>query len=111
MTAAEAAELLLGRDEDAEWEDDEVREVFAALYGRAPDDDEDADALSLCYAALPPAVESADPNGYNVWRGADEQAVLLGSVPTLDEARRLADRLGGDQIQRGLDGEVEGVQR
>lgn len=59
MTAADATELLLGRAEDAEWEDGEVREVFAALYGRAPGDD-DADPLSLCYAALPTAVGAVD---------------------------------------------------
>lgn len=52
---------------------------------------------------------NADPNGYNVWR--NEGTELLGSAPTLAEARRLAARLGGDQIQKGIDGEVEGVQR
>jgi hypothetical protein len=52
----------------------------------------------------------ADANGYNVYRftGEDQsEQDFVGSAPTFDAARRLARR--GDQIQRGLDGEVENV--
>lgn len=52
MTKPEAIEMLTARGEDAEWTEDEIAEVFAALYGRAPTADEDADPLSLCYAAI-----------------------------------------------------------
>ena len=49
MTKAAAVKMLRSADEDETWDD--VTEIFAALYDRAPDSSEDA--LSLCYAALP----------------------------------------------------------
>lgn len=52
MTKREAKKALRDAAEDKQWDDGELREIFAALYGRAPDDDEDADLVSLCYAAL-----------------------------------------------------------
>ena len=52
MSKKEATKMLRERSEDAEWSAEEFRAVFRALYGRAPDaDDEAAGILSLCYAA------------------------------------------------------------
>ncbi len=50
MTKSEALRLLRETEEDGEWDPADVRAVFRAIYGRAPDADEDA--LSLAYAAL-----------------------------------------------------------
>jgi hypothetical protein len=57
---------------------------------------------------------TATDNGYNVYRFDDERdetkQTLLGTFPTLDEAFRYAERNGGHQVQRGLDGEVTNLQ-
>lgn len=53
MTKAEAEAFVRSCGEDEGPEDEsELREIFQALYGRAPDDDEDADIWSLCCAAV-----------------------------------------------------------
>jgi len=49
----------------------------------------------------------ASATGWNVYRGTGEAQGLVGSAETYEAARRLAQH--GDQIQRGLDGEVENV--
>ena len=53
MTTEEAYAALRDAGEDHEWDDTDVADVFRAIFGRDPTSDEDADPLSLCYAALP----------------------------------------------------------
>lgn len=43
--------------------------------------------------------------------GSEDQTIEIGSAETRLEARDLAMREGGDQIQEGRDGEVENIDR
>jgi hypothetical protein len=50
---------------------------------------------------------AADPAGWNAYRlTGDCDTEFLGSAPSEDEACELAKRLGGTQVQHGLDGQV-----
>lgn len=54
MTKTDATVILLSRSEDYPWADNEIDDVFAAIYEREPDDD-DGDAgerLSMAYAGI-----------------------------------------------------------
>jgi len=53
MTERDAIEYVqsCGEDEGPETQE-EAAEIFAALYGRAPDSDEGADVWSMCCAAV-----------------------------------------------------------
>lgn len=51
MTRSEAIKTLVEAAEDTEFEPAEEVEIFAAIYGRKPDqDDRSAGLISLCYA-------------------------------------------------------------
>lgn len=55
-----AAYAVLGAmPEDHEWSVEAVREVFHAIFERFPTASEMEDPISLCYAAVPPAVAAA----------------------------------------------------
>lgn len=57
---------------------------------------------------------TASPDGYNVYRFDDETdhstQTLLGTFATEAEAVQFAQRNGGHQVQRGLDGAVTNLQ-
>jgi hypothetical protein len=78
MTAQDARAALLALEEDATVTPADAAEYFRALYGRAPDD-EDADVLSLCYAALGGPREVVDyQTGETLSGGASAQ---LAEIP------------------------------
>lgn len=60
-------------------------------------------------------MSKAIENGWNVYKFTSDsdasKTELLGSEATESAAYALAQRLGGDQIQEGLDGRVENVTR
>lgn len=53
MKKQEAYVMLRAAPEDEKWDEADTRDVFHAIFGHLPTDDDGDDILSNCYAALP----------------------------------------------------------
>jgi hypothetical protein len=53
-----------------------------------------------------PVADTPSEHRWNVWRHEDDESAFIGHAPTKAEAYGLAARLGGNEIQFGLDGEI-----
>lgn len=82
LTETEAYAMLRDADEDAEWDADDVRDVFRAIFDREPDGDEDA--LSMAYAALPAEEPVTERCECGEWSGTPCEGTLGEDAATVE---------------------------